>query len=341
MKAAVELQRLVVAVGLDDAYAPRTATVLRSCVLANPSADIAFEVFHDGSLTPANRERLTESASSKRSSARFHAVPSAQLQGLPTTLHFGSAVWLRFFIPDLLTESLRAIYLDSDTLVMGELRELWETPLGSLPIAAVANVVEPPVRPRVRALGIEYPGGFFNSGVLVMDLAKMREEGATAALLDAAVASGENLLWPDQEILNLVFRNRWHRLHPRWNAQNSFWAWREWADEVFGSTATEEARNRPAVRHFEGPGLCKPWHFLCQYPGTDRYRAVMAQTPWASLPLEDRTAATRVIKHLPRTLRPRAYARLAGVRRRLRRSAVRNAGGTGTPGADAPDESPG
>lgn len=329
---------LVVALALDGSYAPWAATVLRSCTLANPHADIAFEVVHDGTVADRDCERLAEAASSTRSTIRFHEIPDADLSGLPSTDRFGTSVWLRFFLPDLLADAPRALYLDSDTLVMADLRPLFETPLDSSPIAAVPNVVEPGVRPHVRALGAVYPGGFFNSGVLLMDLNRMRAEGSTTALLEAADALRDHLIWPDQDVLNKVFAGRWKALHPRWNAQNSFWAWPDWAVEVFGETPLEEARRDPGVRHFEGPALCKPWHYLFPYPNADRYRAVKAQTPWAYLPLEDRTPTTWLIKRLQGEARMRAYGRLWRARRRLRRLAVRISGGSGRRGEGDPGD---
>jgi lipopolysaccharide biosynthesis glycosyltransferase len=307
---------IAIAIALDGRYAPWAATLVRSCICANPSSSICFEIVHERGLSEEDRGRLAETATSGRSSVRFHSVASDDLSDLPTTPLFGSVVWLRFCLPDLLLDRSRVLYLDSDTLVMSDLHELWETPLDPHPLAAVANVVEPSSRPHVEALGIQYPGGFFNSGVLLMDLDRMRAEQSSAQLFKAAADLGDNLLWPDQDALNLVFTRRWLPLHPRWNTQNIFWAWRDWAADVFGKTALEEAMRRPGIRHFEGPGLSKPWHYLCPYPGRHQHRALFSETPWAGIPLEDRTAATWFLRLFPAEKRYRAYDRLLQARSR-------------------------
>ena len=291
--------------------------MLRSCVRANPSSTLCFEVVHDRTLSEEDCGRLAETATSSHSSVRFHSVASDDLAGLPTTLLFGSIVWLRFFLPHLLLDRSRVIYLDSDTLVMSDLQGFWDTPLDPHPLAAVANVVEPSVRPHVEALGIQYPGGYFNSGVLLMDLDRMRAEQSSEQLLEAAADRRESLVWPDQDALNVVFARRWLPLHPRWNTQNSFWGWRRWAVEVFGEAVLEEAIRRPGIRHFEGPELSKPWHYLCPYPGRKEHRALLAETPWAGIPLEDRTAATWFLRLFRGEMRYRAYARLLQARSRL------------------------
>lgn len=319
----VDVTPIVVALAFDRRYAPWAATLIRSCVRANPSSTICFEILHNCTLTDEDRDRLAEAATSIHCSVRFHSVAEDDLSGLPTTSHFGAIVWLRFFLPDLVRDRSRVIYLDSDILVMSHLSDLWETPLESMPVGAVANVVEPSARPHVERLGIRYPGGFFNSGVLLMDLDRMRAERSSEELFKAARDRRDELVWPDQDALNIVFAERWLALHPRWNTQNSFWAWRQWAIEVFGQGALGEATSHPAIRHFEGPGLAKPWHYLCPYPGCEQYRARLAETPWAGIPLEDTTATTWLVRRLPGSLRPRAYARLSRLRTRVSSRRVR------------------
>jgi len=307
---------IVIAVALDGRYAPWAAVLLRSCIRANPTSNICFEIAHDGTLTEEDRGRLAETATTSHASVRFHRVATDRFADLPTTPLFGAIVWLRFCLPELLSDRSRVIYLDSDTLVLSDLGELWETPLDPHPLAAVANVIEPSARAHVEELGIHYPGGVFNSGVLLMDLARMRAEQSSEQLFHAAAERRKGVVWPDQDALNVVFARRWLALHPRWNTQNSFWGLHQEALEVFGPALLEEAMQRPAIRHFEGPALSKPWHYLCPYPGRDEHRALLAETPWADVPLEDRTAATRFVRLFPRDMRYRAYGRLLQARSR-------------------------
>jgi lipopolysaccharide biosynthesis glycosyltransferase len=146
----------------------------------------------------------------------------------------------------------------------------------------------------------------------------MRREGSTDQLVKFALDNGEKLLWPDQDALNIVFNGRWHALHPRWNAQNSLWVWRDWAIEVFGGAQVGEAVSDPAIRHFEGPSVAKPWHYLCPVPHRDTYLDTLAQTPWANEPLRDRTISTRLIARLPPRWRLNTYGRVLRTRSKVR-----------------------
>ena len=304
-----ELEPVVLAIGFDRAYVPWAATLIESVLEHHTPGQVRFEVLHDGSVTEPQVKALHDMVG-KRAGISFHAVERSRYDHLPITRDFGSIVWLRFLLPEILPDRSRVVYLDADTHVRGSLAELWQTPLGGMPIGAVANVVEPAARPHVHALGVTYPGGFFNSGVLVLDLDALRKEDAVGLMFRFAADHAALLQWPDQDVLNAVFKSRWKQLHPRWNAQNSLWTWTEWAEEVFGRERLDEARADPRVRHFEGPSLSKPWHYLCRNPGRDEYLRSLARTPWAGTQLEDRTMATRLIALLPAERRLVAYRRL-------------------------------
>lgn len=301
---------LRVAFCLDGGYVPWAGTAMASCLRANSNVDVQFEIVHDGSLSDGNVEDLQTVVEGANGSVRFHAVEPSTLRDLPTTAEFGNIVWLRLYLAEILKGVSKILYLDSDTFVVAGLTDLWRTSLGDAPLAAVANVVEPPFRPHVAALGVRYPGGYFNSGVLLMNLDLMRAEDSLDRLLRFALDHRGMLVWPDQDVLNAVFSDRWVPLHPRFNAQSVLWRPAAWSAEVFGEEAVRDAQRAPVIRHFEGRGLCKPWHYMCPVPGYKEYRKVLATTPWARTPVEDRTVATRLIRVIPGDMQLRAYRRL-------------------------------
>ena len=299
-----------VAVATDSAYLPWSATLLRSALLQHPDGSLHFHLLHADNLRSEDVDRLREMVDGGGGELDLHAVGSSGVAQLPAVEPFGPVAWLRLKLPDLLPELDRVLYLDADTLVLAPITPLWQTSLDGAPVAAVANVVEPAQHAHVAAIGIADAAQFFNSGVLLMNLDLMRQEDTFKRLASFADAHREQLLWPDQDSLNGVFAGRWLHLHPRWNAQNSLWFWRDWAESVFGAEQVREATSEPAILHFEGPSMRKPWHYLCEHPRRDDYRRILAQTPWRKTGLEDRTPATGLIKLLPPAARLRAYLRL-------------------------------
>jgi lipopolysaccharide biosynthesis glycosyltransferase len=216
-------------------------------------------------------------------------------------------------LPDLFPAIERVIYLDCDMLALQSLQPLWASDLDGAFVGAVSNVTHPDLRAHLNSLNITEPREYFNAGVLLLDLARWRSGGVTNELRHQASQRPPSL-WFDQDLLNRVFAGRWKHLHPRWNAMNSLWTWATWAQEIFGEQVLSEAKTNPAILHFEGPGICKPWHYLSDHPWRDPYRAMLAMTPWSQEPLEDRTLATMLIARLPQSRQLRAYSELHRVR---------------------------
>ena len=166
-------------------------------------------------------------------------------------------------------------------------------------------------------LGIDDRRRYINSGVLLMDLELMREEGTVARMREYARAHSANP-YPDQDAFNALFSDRHVSLHPRWNAQTPIWDLAV-ARLPFSPDEVRDARTRPAIVHFTGP--FKPWHFLCRHPFRDRYFEHLAATPWPAPAVEGRTPVNRLRRLLPadwmyRSLRARDALAAAASRRR-------------------------
>ena len=314
-----------IALVTDRAYLPWCATTIVSCAEASPGASLDVHVLHGSDVTEADRVRLRQVGDGLGVGLHLYPVDERQMTALPSkgAALGGRMSWVRVLLADLLPDLDRVVYLDADTFAVASVIPLWETDLGGAAVAAVPNVTEPAMRPHLASLGIDDPAGYFNAGVLVADLAQWRTSSAGQRLVEAATGRDEPLPWHDQDALNIVFAGRWKRLHVSWNAMNSLWVWSHYADEIIGAAEVEEARARPAVLHFEGPSVSKPWHYMSDHPWRDEYRASLARTPWAATPLEDRTMATRLIRRLPESRRRGAYVQLHRVRSVAGRAAAR------------------
>lgn len=248
----------------------------------------------------------------------FHDVDYERLAGLPPSVaqHGGPISCARLILAETIPDVDRCVYIDADTLTVSSLSALGTMPLDDAPVGAVLNVVEPSMRESLHDLGFAKPLRYLNSGVLLMNLDYLRRHDAADELLTYMRERVDSLIWGDQGALNAVFAGAWLELHPRWNTQNSYWHWHDWAVETFGQDRLAEATSDPAILHFEGPLLAKPWHYLSNHGYRHDYRATLAATPWGPLPLEDRTLATRLMAWLPWKQRVAAYLRLLEFRRK-------------------------
>jgi lipopolysaccharide biosynthesis glycosyltransferase len=259
---------LHVSCAADDAYAPHAAATLHSVLAHRGSLAVHVHLLADERLGPDRRGALRDMVESMGGRIDFLDAPP-EIDPLPSSERFTSAIWHRIFLPDLLPALDRVLYLDADVIACADLAPLWEIDLADHWLAAVTNVFQPNHRRRPRNLGLESRRDYFNSGVLLMNLAQMRRDGKTAELLELVAARGAEFEWPDQDALNIGLGARRLRLHPRWNAMNSLW--QRWSLGQLNPVAHWRARRSPGIRHFEGPGANKPWHPDCSEPLREVY----------------------------------------------------------------------
>lgn len=88
---------------------------------------------------------------------------------------------LKFVLPELLPNLDRVLYIDGDIIVKDDLSEIFLTDLGDNYVAAVIDsgtiYYKKPIVDEVQH--------YFNSGIMYLNLAKMREDGSTKKLCDA------------------------------------------------------------------------------------------------------------------------------------------------------------
>jgi lipopolysaccharide biosynthesis glycosyltransferase len=289
---------LQLACGGDRRYLEHTAATVASFLEHRGGLQLHVHYLHSPSLTGDERSLFEHFIEQAGGTVSLVAVSDERIEALPAAFnHVTAAMWYRIFLPSLLPDVQRVLYVDADTLAMDDVRPLWQAGLGGKTLGAVTNVFEPWNAGYPQALGLSHP--YFNSGVLLLDLERMRATGAADEVHRYAVEHHSELTWPDQDALNVVLGDERVELNPRWNCMNSLFAF-ESANDVFGAEAAAEARALPGVRHFEGPSVNKPWHFLCTAPHRDEYFRQRARTPWPRVRIEGRTVRSVLERALQR-----------------------------------------
>jgi lipopolysaccharide biosynthesis glycosyltransferase len=281
----VTVEVLHVSCAAEGDYIAHSAAMIHSVLDHGAGYRVQVHYLH-GPRFPSHSARLLRDMVERGGgSISFLEVPDRDVAGLPVLPQFTRAMWYRIFLPELLPDAERVLYLDADTIVVDSLGPLWELPLGDNYLGAVTNVFQAHHFHRPAQLGLAGVKVYFNSGVLLMNLSAMRRDSCTEALRTFALRHGpEEIEWPDQDTLNVVLSGRRLPLHPRWNCMNSVLTFPH-SPAAFGSRAVAEARRHPAIRHFEGPGRNKPWHRGCDQQLRDLYFRHRRETPWPRVEL--------------------------------------------------------
>ena len=201
---------------------------------------------------------------------------------------FGFTAFGRLFAPELIDED-RLLYIDSDTVINGELSPVFELELSSPYIAAMAP--EPTIYPQVRKrLGIPEKEPYFNSGVILMDAAAWRREEILSLALDYMKSCGGELEFPDQDILNVILRGRTRPLSQTYDFFSGYY-YRSYNDlcrlypgygENESREGLEAAKRQPVLVHFAGDE--RPWIAGSRSPYLELYRRYRELSPWKDEP---------------------------------------------------------
>lgn len=296
------MSQLHIACATEGDYVAHSAVMLHSLLTSATDVSVQVHYLHGPAFSPTDEGLLAEMVEAEGGAISFVTVPDELCRGLPTEGFTGKATWYRILLPALLPDLDRVLFLDLDLIVIESLRGLWETDMGGHCVAAVTNVLPHHYADALAVAGFD-SRAYFNAGVLLMDLAKMRREACTEAMVDYGVSNADRLVLRDQDALNAVLGDRRLALAPRWNCMNSFFVY-PWSADIFDPAALEEAKRNPAIRHFEGPGVNKPWHYLCPHDSRELYALHRRQTPWPRFRPEGR-GLRNVLARLARRLRER------------------------------------
>ena len=216
---------------INNAYAPYAAATIHSLTQrVNKKRYYRVIILHDG-LSWVNRIRL-RSLVTDNVALQFKKISgSLYLKAIIKYCSrrkgagdfFSSAVYYyRFFIPRLFPLYDKCVYIDSDTVLRGDIGELFDTDLEGNAMAAMVDPkvdVIPEFREYVnKAVGVHYTD-YTNSGVLVMDMKMLRKLGYLSALVDTINKYDADLVAPDQDYMNVILRGKIKHLDPVWNTE--------------------------------------------------------------------------------------------------------------------------
>lgn len=138
---------------------------------------------------------------------------------LHTRDYYSKSTYYRLFIPDLFPGLDKALYLDSDVVLLGDVSELYDVDLednlvGAIPDSVVGSIPALALytKKRLRVAADHY----FNAGVLLMNLDAMRKCDFLNVFL-RLLQSVTFQIAQDQDYLNVICKNRVEYVGFEWN----------------------------------------------------------------------------------------------------------------------------
>lgn len=274
-----EENNIAVVLAANNFYVPYVSTLLHS--LAN-HADVKktydITIFHRD-ITPANQALLAgEFSDNKNIHVRFYDMSSrtGEYASLFTKWHFTVETYFRLFIQDIMTGYEKVLYLDGDMIIKNDIAELYEEDVEGYILAACKdidmagiynsnilagdNTIDPGRKDYLENdLKLKDPLGYFQAGVLLLNLKEMRKSFSARDTLKFAASRQWEYL--DQDVLNYFAQGKVKYLAPEWNVLYD-WEFKRIKDVI--SLAPIEmyldyidSRKHPKIIHYGG--TIKPW----------------------------------------------------------------------------------
>lgn len=261
--------------GTDGGYLPLVCYSIKSISESTPVLPEIFVLLID-----VTAEEVAEAKAFLNTicpEVRFVAVEEEEFQGGKVKQNITRAMYLRLHLHKFLGSNYeRVLYIDGDTRIVSNINPLFDTDLKGKTLGAVHDllVLGQPDFPKIRK-NCEIPEGhsYFNSGVLLLDLARWKELRIGERALRFCLDYPQRCQHPDQCALNHVLIGDWLPLAPRWNYCPSL-------RDLFSARRVGAPQDPVSIYHFPGP---KPWKevpFLSSLPHHRWYCEVARNSPW-------------------------------------------------------------
>ena len=233
----------------DDNYLPFLAVTLRS-LRENSSREYLYKIYVLHSGVSADYEEKIMRFSEEGFEVSFVDV-TEKLKSISSLLHmrdyYTCTTYFRIFIAGMFPQYDKALYLDCDTVILGDISALYSYDLGDNLIGGApcegVNSFEVYKKYVEEVDGLN-PEMFFNAGVILMNLKSLREENFYERFADLLKKYKFTVI-QDEDYLNVLCQDRVLQLPRSWNK--------------FPVSKDKLSREDLRIVHY---GMTwKPWHY--------------------------------------------------------------------------------
>lgn len=191
---------------------------------------------------------------------------------------------------DFLPQDLeRVLYLDCDVIINQSLNELWNIDLRGCTIGALRDAFSSHYRKNIE---LEPNDIMFNSGVMLVDLKKWKENNIENKVLDFIKRKNGRIQQGDQGALNAVLSKSTYCFEPRFNSVTIFYdfTYEEMLNyrkpvQPYMKEEIQEAVDNPVIIHFTTSFLSeRPWVIGSQHRCAEKWLAYKKKCPWKDRP---------------------------------------------------------
>ncbi|HDR1077990.1 TPA: glycosyltransferase family 8 protein, partial [Pasteurella multocida] len=210
----------------------------------------------------------------------FIAVNEKEFESFPVQISYISlATYARLKAAEYLPDNLnKIIYLDVDVLVFNSLEMLWNVDVNNfLTAACYDSFIENEKSEHKKSISMSDKEYYFNAGVMLFNLDEWRKMDVFSRALDLLAMYPNQMIYQDQDILNILFRNKVCYLDCRFNFMpNQLERIKQYHKGKLSNLHSLEKTTMPVViSHYCGPE--KAWHADCKHFNVYFYQKILAE----------------------------------------------------------------
>lgn len=179
--------------------------MVKSLTVSNPQESFRIWLLHSA-IPDEDLQALAEYCSGQRITLTWIEVNRSIFETAPVSKQYPQEMYYRLLAPVLLPDTLdKILYIDPDVLVINPVRPLWEMDLGKFVFAAASHSSIFEIINDVNMMRLGKDHDYYNTGIVLMDLAKARKTVKTEDIFDCVRKRMDMLLLPDQDVFNLLY----------------------------------------------------------------------------------------------------------------------------------------
>jgi lipopolysaccharide biosynthesis glycosyltransferase len=250
-----------IAISFDQNFITPTYVFLTSVFDNNKSEKISFHAIATG-VSDKDKQEITSYIQQHGADIIYYTIDDKNLSSfiVPEHSYYTVATYYRLFFPSLVPDHVQQLlYIDTDTVVVGDLSSLYQMDISPYPVAAALDTIVT-TRPD---LGIDQQGHYFNAGVLLINIPTWRKQKISERSIQFLMEFPEKIKWVDQDALNAVLYRNVYKLEGGYNI--TFY---DIPQELPRSKYKEFIADKYIIHYTTG--LHKPWSML----GENKFRYI-------------------------------------------------------------------
>jgi lipopolysaccharide biosynthesis glycosyltransferase len=280
-------ENIVIVSSADERYIMPLTVMVRS-LLENIKDGVTVDLYIlEDSISDASRCCAEDSWKPFPVRARWITPDKSKIESALQGFAGPPTVYFRLVVGELLPmEVKKAIYLDADIVVLGDLSGLWNMDMnGNLALAvpdAYARAFHLGRMSRVvfkEKIRFEPQSSYFNAGVLLIDVDGWRREEVGERALRFILDYKQDLTFHDQDALNCAMQGRWGSLDLTWNYHELPDCLFLWDGYSYRREDLQDASSKPKLVHFIA--TAKPWMSRCFHVRTEAFYDYFSRTRWS------------------------------------------------------------